>query len=51
MARSDWVALLAAAVHLAYRHDTRPSSLVKGLACQTRGEPGDEAISTMHWHK
>ena len=36
MARSDWAALLAAAVQIAYRHDTRPFLLlVKGLARQT----------------
>ena len=36
MARSDWAALLAAAVQVAYRHDTRPFlPLAKGLARQT----------------
>ena len=36
MARSDWTALLAAAVQIMYRHDTRPFlSLAKGLARQT----------------
>ena len=36
MARSDWAALLAAAVQITYRHDTRPFlSLAKGLARQT----------------
>ena len=38
MERSDWAALLAAAVQVAYRHDTRPFllPLAKGLARQTR---------------
>ena len=36
MARSDWAALLAAAVQIAYRHDTRPFlPFAKGLARQT----------------
>ena len=34
MARSDWAALLAAAVQLAYRHDTRPF-----LSCEGAGPP------------
>ena len=34
--RPDWAALLAAAVQVAYRHDTRPFlPLAKGLARQT----------------
>ena len=41
MARSDWAALLAAAVQIAYRHDTRPFlPLAKGLARQTMGDTG-----------
>ena len=37
VARSDWAALLAAAVQITYRHDTRPFlPLAKGLARQTR---------------
>ena len=36
VARSDWAALLAAVVQIAYRHDTRPFlPLAKGLARQT----------------
>ncbi|MCG8626264.1 MAG: hypothetical protein MJE68_30240 [Proteobacteria bacterium] len=37
MARSDWAALLAAAVQVTCRHDTRPFlPLEKGLARQTK---------------
>ena len=40
MARSDWTALLAAAVQIAYRHDTRLFlPLAKGLARQTTLDP------------
>ena len=47
MARSDWAALLAAAVQIAHRHDTRPFlPLVKGLARQTNLYPNHNSMVT-----
>ena len=47
MARSDWAALLAAAVQVAYRHDTRPFlPLAKGLARQTTPDSGVSGLAS-----
>ena len=47
MARYDWAALLAVAVQIAYKHDTRPFlSLAKGLARQTKSVQRVSIIGT-----
>ena len=51
MVQSDWAALLAAAVQVAYRHDTRPFlSLAKGLARQTRLTNVDGMKDVVLWY-